>query len=170
TGLAGESQAEVVVRTPFVLVRIGKPHPPGPGDVVVRTPFVGVRVTRPAHVPACPAPTAPPTQPVEPGAPPPVPVDPPAEVSPAPRPADLPATVRALTVREFASSFRPRAGEHEVLLLHPLTGKPVKVGFTLPPGTPRKVRVTRRALTLDYGRRDVVVIRFFRDGTVRVRY
>ena len=57
-----------------------------------------------------------------------------------------------------------------MVLVHPFTGKPVKVAFTLPPGAPRKVRASRHALTFDYGRRDVVTIRFLRDGSVRVRY
>jgi hypothetical protein len=94
---------------------------------------------------------APPTYPYEPGDPPPVPI-------PEPVP----------TVAEFAGAFQPRAGTHEVVLLHPLTGCPVKVCFTLPPGCPRKVIVRPRAMVFEYARCDVT-IRFVRDGSVRVR-
>ena len=74
-GLAAEGRADVVVRAPFVFVRVGRPYPLGPGGVVVRAPFVGVRVARPVYVVPPPAPTPAPAVPVEPGDPPPVPVD-----------------------------------------------------------------------------------------------
>jgi hypothetical protein len=169
-GLAAEGRADVIVRAPFVCVQVGKPYPPGPRDLVVRTPFVTVRVARPVHLAPPPAPAAPQALPAQPGDPPPVPVDPPTQAPPPPGAAAGPEPARALTVRDFASAFRPAAGTHEVVLVHPRTGKPVPVTFTLPPGTPRKVRATRNALILNYGRREVVTIRFLRDGTVRVRY
>jgi hypothetical protein len=76
--------------------------------------------------------------------------------------------VRPLTLREFAAVFQPAPGNHEVLLVHPLTQAPVPVRFTLPPGAP-KVRVHRRELEFDYGKREVEV-RFLRGGRVKVEY
>jgi hypothetical protein len=55
-----------------------------------------------------------------------------------------------------------------VQLIHPLTGCPVDVCFTLPPGSPHRVRVQRRELEFDYGRQEVE-IRFDRQGA-RVEY
>jgi hypothetical protein len=72
-----------------------------------------------------------------------------------------------MTPTEFVTSFRPKPGTYEVELLHPGTGKPVKVAFTLPEGTPRKVRLKRRAIDFDYGRQ-TVSIRFLIGGRVRV--
>src|SRR5262245_27841466 len=89
--------------------------------------------------------------------------DAPAVVLPAPTP------VRPPTHAEFARSFQPLPGRYEVVLLHPFTHCPVQVCFTLPPGCPKKVRVERRELEFDYGRREVE-IRFYRDGGVRVMY
>jgi hypothetical protein len=74
-----------------------------------------------------------------------------------------------LTLAEFASAFRPVPGTHQVLLVHPRTGRPVPVEFTLPPGVPRKVSVRRHELAFDYGR-DEVTIRFGLLGRVRVSY
>jgi hypothetical protein len=79
-----------------------------------------------------------------------------------------PGTVAAPTLAEFASAFRPQGGRHETVLLHPATGQPVKVGFTLPDGVPRKVRVFRYRLAFDYGRQTVALV-FRRDGSVNVR-
>jgi len=173
--LASPVAAQVVVRTPFVDVRVGN-------GVYVRAPFVTlyvparrtvrmappprpVRVVRasaqpPLVVPA-PTPIGPPTR--RQAEPPPVPVEElrTLPVSPVP-------VVRPLTVQEFAASFRPVAGTYEVMLEHPRTHRPVKVCFTLPEGAPRKVRVNRLKLEFDYGRRKVTV-RFFHNGTVRVR-
>src|SRR5579875_3701130 len=55
-----------------------------------------------------------------------------------PPPAALP--LRPLTVSEFVATFKPLPGKYEVLLIHPKTGCPVKVCFTLPPGCIRNVR------------------------------
>jgi hypothetical protein len=74
---------------------------------------------------------------------------------------------------EFAATFKPAptspGGPYEVFLEHPFTRAPVKVAFTLPPGAPRKVSGSKLRLAFDYGKRKVVV-RFFRDGRVQVRY
>jgi hypothetical protein len=153
TGSASPAQAQVVVRAPFVYAQAG-----GPGPVVVRAPFFSLVVQRrisPVVLPAPPA--ALPAAPVAPGDPPPVPVEPPAR-----------AVTRAMTPSEFVAAFRPVAGTQEVVLEHPFTRAPVTVRFDLPPGAPRKVRVNRRVLDFDYGRRHVT-IRFYRDGSVRVR-
>jgi hypothetical protein len=81
-----------------------------------------------------------------------------------------PATpLRAMTVEEFAAGFQPVPGTHEVTLVHPRSGQPVTVQFTLPPGVPRKVRVSRRDLEFDYGRQGVD-LRFLLRGRVRVDY
>jgi hypothetical protein len=157
-GLTAPARAEVYVRVPFVTVQVGRPV----GEVYVRVPFVTVRVSRP--VPAAPpaVPAAEPGAPFAPGDPPPVPLEP--VTGPA---VPVPA-VRAPTVAEFAASFRPLPGRYDVVVRHPATGLPVKVCFTLPPGSPRKVRVHRQKLEFVYPRH-TVVIRFLRDGSVRVR-
>jgi hypothetical protein len=64
--------------------------------------------------------------------------------------------------------FDPKPGRYEVELIHPLTGCPVKVCFSLPAGCPRKVVVRPRSLDFQYPRGDVV-LRFRRDGSVVVR-
>lgn len=96
----------------------------------------------------------------------PAPVAVPADASvllPAPTP------VRPPTNAEFARHFQPLPGRYEVVLLHPFTHCPVQVCFTLPPGCPKRVRVERRELEFDYGRREVE-IRFYRNGGTRVMY
>jgi hypothetical protein len=84
-----------------------------------------------------------------------------------PPPEPYAASPKGLTLAEFAGSFQPAAGPHEAVLIHPVSKAPVKVRFTLPAGTPRKVRVHRRELVFDYGRQRVKV-RFVADGNVRV--
>ncbi len=150
-GLATAGHAQLFVRAPFVNVRVGRP------GVVVNAPFVNVEVQRGSAV-------------MLPPPPPPVLVPTPTELPP-PRilpPPVAPVAVRALTVDEFAAAFQPVAGTHEVLLVHPVTGCPVKVCFTLPEGCPR-VRVHRRELEFDYGRREVE-IHFRLGGRVAVDY
>jgi hypothetical protein len=102
------------------------------------------------------APADPPTYPYEPGGPPP------------PVPIPTAELVRVPTVAQFAALFDPKPGRYEVELIHPLTGCPVKVCFTLPAGCPRKVVVRPRSLDFQYARFDVV-LRFRRDGSVVVR-
>jgi hypothetical protein len=87
---------------------------------------------------------------------------------PAPRPVPVPAPVRALTLGEFANSFKPAAGCHEVLLVNPVTCCPVWVKFTLPCGCP-KVCVSKREVKFNYGR-SVVRIRFRLRGRLVVIY
>jgi hypothetical protein len=146
--LAPAARADVCVRTPWVTVQVGR------GGVFVQAP--GVTVSLPRAVPVVAPPAA------KPGPvmlPPPMPV--PAE--PAPGPA-----VVVPTPAQFAAGFTPQPGRYEVVLQHPATGRPVKVNFTLPPGTPRAVRVYPYRLAFDYDRHNVVLV-FQRNGGVRVR-
>lgn len=155
--------ADVRVRAPFVNVQVGRDRY-RPAPVVVARPVV-------AFQPAPPSPGLQPI-PVERGYYPPAPPPPQGYIPaiPAPQPqiaAYVPA--RPMTHREFASCFVPTCGTHEVWLIHPKTCQPVRVCFTLPAGTPRKVRVERNELEFDYGRREVE-IRFKNDGSVKVEY
>jgi hypothetical protein len=95
-------------------------------------------------------------------------VEPPPQVVPTlPAPVLLP--VRPMTLKEFASAVKPLPGNYEVLLIHPKTGCPVKVCFTLPPGCVRKVRVNSHRIEFVYKGQHDVVIRFLHGGKVRVR-
>jgi hypothetical protein len=148
------ARAEVFVQTPWACIRVGRP---APTRVVVQTPWVtvGVSPSAPAAAPAAP----PAAEPVYvPGAPPPVPLPIPVDTAPAGAP----------TLSEFAATFRPKGGRFEVDVVHPATGRPVRVSFTLPEGTPRRVKVHRREVDFDYGGKQVS-IRFLRGGEVRVR-
>lgn len=73
-----------------------------------------------------------------------------------------------LTHKEFAKIFVPVAGTYNVTLIHPGSGCPVDVCFTLPPGCP-KVCVGHRYIEFDYGKCEVE-IRFALFGKVRVEY
>jgi hypothetical protein len=149
--LAPAAQAQVLVQTPWVTVRVC------PTEVTVQSGPLAIRVPRCARAAPAPilAPQMPPAQP-EPGAPPPVPEE------------AVEKAVQAPTLAQFAGAFRPRGGRYETVLLHPATGQPVQVAFTLPDGPPRKVRVYRYRLAFDYGRRTVALV-FRRDGSVHVR-
>jgi hypothetical protein len=175
--LVPAARADVVICVPYVKVAVGP-------VIEVRAPFVHIVIPRRARAagadatglapPARPAPAAVLPKPRSvPGRddPPPVPKE--EEVRDArvqsvagARPAVTPA--RPMTPAQFANSIKPGGGTYEVVLEHPFTGAPVKVTLTLPPGTPRKVRVSRLRLQLDYGRK-VITVRFFRNGTVQVR-
>jgi hypothetical protein len=95
-----------------------------------------------------------------------------AQGPPAEKEVELPAPrlepARPLTLGEFANSFKPIAGCHEVLLVNPVTCCPVLVKFTLPCGCP-KVCVSRHEVKFDYGR-SVVRIRFRVRGRLAVIY
>ncbi len=154
------ARSQVVVQTPWFCLHVG---PPAPTRVLVQTPWVTVGVNPGAHA-ARPAQAAPaPAEPTggflyEPGAPPPVPLPIAVETAPS----------RAPTLAEFAAKFQPKPGRYELAIEHPFTGRPVQVSFTLPDGTPRRVKVYRRGVDFDYGRQQVS-IRFLRGGDVRVR-
>jgi hypothetical protein len=148
------SRAEVVVQTPVGTFVFGRMAPRcGPGVDVQVGGIVGVHV-RPGPV------VAPPISPDVA-----LPIVPPSNVLPAPRPLDAPPP--AVTLQDFAASFKPCPGTYEVCIVHPKTGEPVKVTFSLPEGSPSKVRMTRRELDFDYGKYRVA-IRFRHDGSVSV--
>jgi hypothetical protein len=84
-----------------------------------------------------------------------------------PPPAVVP--LRPMTVSEFVATFKPLPGRYEVMLIHPKTGCPVKVCFTLPPGCLRNVRCTGHKIVFDYKCQCDVVIRFLCCGKVWVR-
>jgi hypothetical protein len=179
---APAARADVVVRAPFVYVRAGQ-------TIEVRAPFVHLvlpgrairsRVVSPASL-KTPARQAQASQ--EPGALPPVPDVSAKSILPTVgwylgkaiaglletrRTAAPPVTdKRAMTVKEFASTFKPSpaGGEHRVVLKHTFTGEPVKVRLSLPPGTPKKISAGKLRLVLRYPR-ETVVVRFYRDGRV----
>jgi len=85
--------------------------------------------------------------------------------------APVPAS-RPLTVREFACSFQPTCGTHTVVLVHPFSGRPVEVCFTLPAGCANvKVkRGLRERLEIGNGRKKGVEIVFLRNGAVKVNH
>jgi hypothetical protein len=154
-GLTQASEAQVYIRAPLIRIQTGPgPYPPAP-SFSMRIPLlfrldVGSAPPPPVIVsqsgPVLPAPDVPPQPPIELGPP--------------------PAPVKAPTLAEFASAFKPMAGTHQVVILHPVTGEPVNVTFTLPPGEP-KVHVLRRDLIFDYGRQQVEIRCQLRGG-VRV--
>jgi hypothetical protein len=95
----------------------------------------------------------------------PIPVMPATPVLPAP--ALVPLT--PMSVGDFIASFKPLPGKYEVLLIHPKTGCPVKVCFTLPPGCLRTVRSNTHKIVFVYKCQHDVVIRFLHNGGVWVR-
>ncbi len=123
--------------------------------------------------------------------PPPVPVPPPDELGekvvaqkppplerlPQPTPSDgapgqnnlPPPATQILSHRDFAKSFQPLPGTHRVTLLHPDTGQPVTVQFTLPPDALRKTHVAGHEIEFKY-KKQQVRIRFKHDGQVSVEY
>jgi hypothetical protein len=126
-------------------------------DVQVLAPRVGVQVS--AGVPpvvTVPAPIVAPGVPL-----------PPPPPTPLPAPVAAPGTT-ALSVSDFVARFRPLPGKYEVTLIHPKTGCPVPVCFTLPGcSCPCRVSCTRLALRFDYGKSQVV-LRFRHNGTITV--
>jgi hypothetical protein len=138
------SRAEVYVRAPYVTVRVGQP---GVYVNVMGWPVVSIGNFQPPGPPR-----------------------PPRRISEAPRlreAADADEPVPALS--RFADTFRPSPGRHKVTVVHPVTGRPVRVDFRLPDGKPRHVRVRGREVDFDYGNTEVA-IRFLRNGKVRVLY
>jgi hypothetical protein len=178
----------VAVRAPFV--RVGT----GPGGVVVQAPFVrvgtgygGTEVRAPFVRVGTPGPIVTPAMPRAEPAPTPLPVQPPEgvplEIAPPAPPVPLPGagtppetrTVSSApkgtqTIYDYVASFKPAAGSHEIVVLHPYTNNPVKVSFILPEGSPsvRVKGVVRKAIDFNYGNRDVAIW-FYRDGRVLVK-
>lgn len=161
-GPVATSPAQVAINVPYAQLRIGQP-------TVVQTPFV--RLVAPGRAPVVVpqgAPLLPPPAPLlDPGAPPPVPLDV-VPARPVPPVGSLP--LRVPTLAEFVTSYRaaPTGGHFEVVLLHPYTCQPVKVCFDLP-GCPKRVRAGKNQVDFRYGLCKVVSLRFYPDGTVRVR-
>jgi len=154
-GAAGPAPAQVFVRVPFVRVAVDQPPPlerrgffplidvwSGPPPVVV-VPVVPSPEPPLVAVPAVPAPEAPAVPAAPPAAP--------------------------LSHYEFARTFQPAPGSYDVVLTHTRTLAPVRVSFTLPPGTPR-VRALPHALVFEYPNRQEVEVRFAVGGQVRVFY
>jgi len=83
------------------------------------------------------------------------------------RPIFVPAPIPIYTLDSFAREFRPSEGHHRILILHPVTCRPVEVCFTLPCGKLRELEVNRRSIQFDFGRHDVH-IHFRSNGTVDV--
>lgn len=146
---------DIIIPAPFTWVRVS----PFGKLVEVNAPFTRVRVG-----PEGPAPVVP-VAPAEPG-----------ELLHPPRPAAppsgetvMPSGPPVLTLQDFARAIPTTGGTFEVFFLHPHVRQPVKVTFSLPPGYPRRVRVGRDEIELDYGRFEVE-IEFRRDGRVKVTY
>src|SRR6516165_1699573 len=142
---AAPSRAQVFVRAPFVRVVVG------PG-VYARAPFVTYSNIWTPPVVVEPTPQA-------------------VEVLPSPQEmpekSAPPAKVgKAMSLSEFAKSFQPRGGMHDVLLINPLTQAATPVRFSLPEGTPRRVIVDPQGVEFGYGLRHFVRIHFNADGVV----
>jgi hypothetical protein len=177
-GLVSTSEAQVVIRAPFVRIAVGD-------GVRVRAPFFNLNVPpsgpvygpvvgpyyRPYYVPqpiivGSPLPPLAPAQPVEPFNPPapqPVPLPPIPDAEAPPQPNQ---PVQTPTLEAFARSFQPKAGSYEVTLLNPITKQPTTVRFALPEGTPRRVHTTRDSIEFVYALRQWVRIEFDRDGAI----
>jgi hypothetical protein len=149
------ARAQVAVQTPWTSVLV---NPPAQPRILVQSPWFSVGVgQRPVQtLPAVPPPPA--DQVYVPGAPPPVPIPIPVAT----------AAARVPTLNEFAATFQPRPGHFVVDVEHPVTGRPVRVSFTLPEGSLKRVVVHRRELDFEYRGREVS-IRFLHGGEVRVR-
>lgn len=166
----GNADAGHWVRAPFVSVYVGRDWGNG-SSVYVRAPFVRVGVPSwdgpvyyyPPYV-ATPMPRyeVRPEDRVPPPAPRP-------GIGPTNGTATLQVADRPPTHREFAGSFLPRPGTYEVTLLHPATGEPCVVCFTLPNAGRCKVKVDDDEIEFDYDGCEVE-IHFKRDGRVVVDY
>src|SRR5205085_6360140 len=109
-------RAEVLVQTPVGTFIFGRPAPRcGPAVDVQVGRIVGVHV-HPAPLPPPPLPAPPPVI-----LPPPTP-DGPLPIGPPPRPVEARPT--AMTLHDFAASFKPCPGRYEVYIMHPKTGEP----------------------------------------------
>lgn len=158
---AAECRAEVVVQTPVGAFVFGRPAPRcAPGVDVQVGPFAGVHVRPAPYVPTGGVPVLPPPAPL-----PPQPVPDGLPVLPPPQP--LVVTPAVPTMEQFAATFKPCPGTYEAFIIHPKSGEPVKVTFSLPEGTPCKVKVKRREIDFDYGKHSVS-IRFRINGSVSV--
>ena len=165
------ASAQLVIRAPFVRVEVGD-------GVHVRAPFVNLFVPNSPRVVVMPAAEQPPAfvppQPEQLSEPakktpaikpaPPVPPLPKAELKNDDAPPAPLGLQKVLTPDQFVGSFQPKAGNYEVTMLNPVSNQATTVRFTLPEGTPRRVRVSGNQIEFDYGPRQYVRIRFDRDG------
>lgn len=170
--LAATAQAQTVVQAPFVTVQTG-------GVVYVRAPFVNLAIPAQPGAPVfrgrstamttkaySSAGDLVPTVDVPPGVTPPMVVLPKTDLTPV---LPSPTPVKAMTLPEFAGSFKPAAaGTYKVVLIHPVTCCPVTVCFTLP-GCPQTVRLHDQRVTFHYGLGKNVILQFNSDGGVTVR-
>lgn len=78
--------------------------------------------------------------------------------------------IRVMTHKEFAKCFNPIPGEHTVTLIHPYTGCPVTVCFTLPCETARRVVCDGNDFAVKYGLIRRVQVQFHKNGTYKVHY
>jgi hypothetical protein len=181
-GLAGLSRADFNYVGRYVGVRVG------PNGVEVRAPFVNVFVPKGMN---CPAPVPMPrADPVENGPPVRGPEGVPLKIAPPVPPIPLPErepedklvkqsvevpsikqSAEVPSIYEFAASFKPTAGTHDVTVIHPYTNRPVKLSFSLPEGSP-KVQVKgalRRCIDFEYGKSHREIW-FYRDGRVKLNF
>lgn len=91
---------------------------------------------------------------------------------PPPNPGPLPPAFGALTLDQFSRVFVPTAGRHHYRIIHPRTGFPVDVCFTLPHcGKLDRLEVSRNRIEIELDRPDFEVeIEFRSNGTVRIDY
>jgi hypothetical protein len=77
-----------------------------------------------------------------------------------------------LTIAQFSRVFVPAPGRHSYLLLHPRTGQPVHVCFTLPNcGRLDRLEVGRDWIEIELDRPDFEVeINFRKNGRVEIEY
>ncbi len=76
----------------------------------------------------------------------------------------------AVTLSEFSRFFTPTPGKHDVWIVHPATGQPVKVCFALPGGRLKEFEVEKRSIRFEFRNGQEVEIEFRSNGTVRVEY
>ncbi len=83
-----------------------------------------------------------------------------------------PVKITPVTIFDFVRSFKPQPGNYEVCFVHPYTGRPVTLRWSLPPGCTRVV--LRRKLfcyeiDFEYGSREIE-LNFSHRGRVRVDF
>jgi len=177
-GVVSTSNAQVLIRAPFVRVAVGD-------GVAVRAPFVNLFIPPsngpyygpyyqqpvfgpyyyPPVIVGSPAAPLQPGQPAAPGVqlPLPQPLPPIKDDNAPPQPIQQ---AQAPTLDAFAKSFQAKAGSYEVTVLNPITKQPTNVRFALPEGTPRRVITNRDSIEFVYGLRQFVRIEFDRDGAI----
>jgi hypothetical protein len=77
---------------------------------------------------------------------------------------------QAVTLTDFSRFFTPTPGKHDMWIVHPVTGPPVKVCFVLPVGKLKEFEVERRSIRFEFRGGAGVRIDFRNNGTVKVDY